>query len=42
MSEEIFREVDDDLRQDQYFKLWKQYGRFLVGAAVGVVVATAV
>ena len=42
MSEEIFREVDDDLRQDQYFKLWKQYGRFLIGAAVGVVVATAV
>jgi len=42
VSEEIFREVDDDLRQDQYFKLWKQYGRFLVGAAVGVVVATAV
>jgi hypothetical protein len=41
VSEEIFREVDDDLRQDQYLKLWKQYGRFLIGAAVGVIVATA-
>lgn len=38
---DIFREVDDDLRQDQFHKLWKQYGRLVIAAVVAVIVATA-
>ncbi|MBM3507729.1 MAG: tetratricopeptide repeat protein [Alphaproteobacteria bacterium] len=38
---DIFREVDEDLRSEHYEKLWKKYGRFLIGAAVSVVVVTA-
>jgi len=39
---DIFREVDEDLRTDQYTKLWRQYGRFVIAAVVAVIVATAV
>lgn len=39
---DIFREVDEDLRSEQYLKLWDRYGRLLIGAAVGIIVATAV
>jgi hypothetical protein len=38
---EIFREVDEDLRHERYVKLWRRYGSYLIGAAVGVVLATA-
>ena len=38
---DIFREVDEDLRSESYQKLWDKYGRLLIGAAVGVVVVTA-
>jgi hypothetical protein len=37
---EIFREVDEDVRRARYEKLWKAYGKYIVGAAVGIVVAT--
>jgi hypothetical protein len=38
---DIFREVDEDLRRDQLDKLWKQYGPWLLTAAVLIVAATA-
>ena len=38
---DIFREVDEDVRKDAYLKLWTAYGRYLIGAAVGVVLLTA-
>lgn len=38
---DIFREVDEDLRRDQFVKFWKRYGGIVVGAAVLVVAATA-
>jgi len=37
----LFREVDDDLRHDQMFTLWKRYGAWVIGAAVAVVLAVA-
>ncbi len=38
IEEGIFREIDDELRQEQFTKLWKRYGRiFVIGA--GVIVA---
>ena len=31
----IFREIDEELRQEQFTKLWKRYGRiFIVGAII--------
>ncbi len=38
---DIIREVDEQIRRENWEKLWKRYGRFLFGAAVGVVVVTA-
>ena len=38
---DIFQEVEADLRQDQYRRIWRRYGRYVVGAAVLLVVATA-
>ena len=31
---EIFREIDEELRRDNLLKLWKQYGRYVIGAVV--------
>lgn len=38
---EIFREVDEDVRQDQYLTLWKTYGPYAIAAVAAVVVLTA-
>lgn len=34
---DIFREVDEELRQERVEKLWKQYGKFVIAAAVLIV-----
>jgi hypothetical protein len=39
-SDEFIREVDEAVRQDRWLKLWKQYGTFVIGAAVAVVIGT--
>ena len=36
---DIFKEVDEDLRQEHYKKLWDKYGRYVIGAAVVLVLA---
>jgi hypothetical protein len=33
-SDQLFKEVDDELRQEQYFKLWKKYGNYVIGLAL--------
>ena len=38
---DIFRQVDDDLRRERYEKLWKRYGRYVIAAAVVVVLVVA-
>lgn len=38
---DIFREVDEDVRRMRYEKLWRAYGKYVVGAAVIFVVAVA-
>lgn len=38
---DIFREVDEDLRRDQFVKFWQRYGSLVIGAAILVVAATA-
>jgi len=38
---DIFREVDEELKQERYEKLWRAYGRYLIGAVVVLVLAVA-
>lgn len=40
-SDVLFREIEDDLRQDQANKLWTNYGKYFVGIAVAVVAGVA-
>jgi len=43
VSDELFREVDEEVRQEQYFQLWKKYGVYVAGIVFAVVaVAVAV
>lgn len=37
---DVFQEVDEDLRRDQFTKLWKRYGIFVIAGAVAIVAAT--
>ncbi len=42
MSDDSFiREVDEEIRQDQLKSIWSRYGKFVIGAAVLIVAATA-
>ena len=39
---DIFQEVDEELRQENYLKLWRKYGGVLIGVVVAIIVVTAV
>ena len=41
MSDAFIREVDEDLRQKQLHDLWKRFGKFIIGIAVGIVLIVA-
>ena len=36
---DIFEEVDEELRQERVARLWKRYGKYVIAAAVALVVA---
>jgi len=36
---DIFREIDEELRQDRYERLWQSYGRYVIGVGMVMVVA---
>ncbi|MEE2981329.1 MAG: tetratricopeptide repeat protein [Pseudomonadota bacterium] len=36
---DVFREVDEDVRRDQWLKLWQAYGYYAIAAVVAVVLA---
>jgi hypothetical protein len=38
-NETIFSEVDEELRRERMRKLWRQFGPYIIGAAVAVVIA---
>lgn len=38
---DIFREVDEELRRENLEKLWKKYGRALIGLAVAIILVVA-
>ncbi len=40
MSDDLFREVDEEVRQEQYLKLWKQYGVYIAGVVLAIVLIT--
>lgn len=40
-DDSFIREVNEELRSDQFRGAWKRYGRFVIGLAVLIVVATA-
>ena len=38
---DIFREIDEELRQEKYEKIWQRYGKLFIVAAVSVLLAVA-
>jgi hypothetical protein len=40
-DESLFREVDEEVRQEQLKKLWDRYGNYIVALCAGVVIAVA-
>lgn len=36
---DIFREIDEELRHDRYEKLWRIYGKYVIGLALAVVLS---
>ncbi|MEP2829490.1 tetratricopeptide repeat protein [Parvibaculum sp.] len=38
---DLFREVEEDLRREQFSKLWEKYGTWVIGLAVAIVLITA-
>jgi hypothetical protein len=40
-TDEFIREVDEAVRQDQWLKLWKRYGNYVVAAALALLIGTA-
>ena len=37
----VFQEVDDEVRRERLHTLWKTYGKYIIGAAVGIVLVVA-
>ncbi len=38
---DLFREVEEDLRREQFSKLWEKYGIYVIGLAVAIVLVVA-
>ena len=36
---DIFREVDEEVRREQFRKMWERYGKYVIAACVLLVVA---
>jgi hypothetical protein len=36
---DIFREIDEELRQERFERLWQRYGKVVIGAAVAIIVS---
>lgn len=41
MNDNVFREIDEELRRDRLLALWRKYGRFAIGGALAVVIIVA-
>ena len=40
MSEEFIREVDEELQEEKYAKIWKKIGPYVISLAIGIVLFT--
>lgn len=40
-NDPLFKEIDDELRQDQFNKLWREYGKFAMAGTVALVIGVA-
>ena len=40
MSDDLFREVDEEVRQDRYIKIWKRYGIYISALVVTIILIT--
>lgn len=40
-NDELFREVEEELRRERYERLWKQYGHYVIGVAATIVIVVA-
>ncbi len=38
---DIFREIDEELRQEKAQKIWRAYGKYIIGGVVAIVIAVA-
>ena len=38
----LLREIDEDLKQERLFKLWKDYGNYAIVGVVAIVIGVAV
>ena len=36
---DVFREVDEEVRREQYIKLWRAYGNYAIALAIAIIVA---
>ena len=41
VEDSLFREIEEDLRQEHWAKLWKRYGNYAVGAVLALVLSVA-
>ncbi len=41
VQDSLFREIEEDLRQEHWAKLWKRYGNYAVGAVLALVLSVA-
>ena len=39
VEDSLFREIEEDLRQEHWAKLWKRYGNYVVGAVIALVLS---
>ena len=40
-QDNLFKEIDEDLRQQKYADLWNKYGKVLIGASIALVLGVA-
>tara|TARA_B100000530_G_scaffold287450_1_gene202687 strand:- start:672 stop:1313 length:642 start_codon:yes stop_codon:yes gene_type:complete len=40
VSDDLFREVDEEVRQDRYIKIWKRYGIYVSALVVTIILIT--
>jgi hypothetical protein len=41
VSDDLFREVEEEVRKERYEQIWKDYGTFIIAGAIAIVLAAA-